>query len=241
MFRSIPSVALGAMLLVGSASVGAAQDATPAAGGASPETAVVLRDVDGNEVGSARFAEGPGGAVTVAFEVEGLTPGAHGMHVHETGLCEPSGDEPFASAGAHFNPTGVGHGEPPGMFGAPATPPDAGSRDVQAFATPDGGVGTPDILATAPVVGSPEAAGGHAGDLGNITADDAGSAVGSITTDRFTLSAGPATLADEDGSALIVHADPDDLATDPGGDSGGRIVCGVVFPPAGGAAATPTS
>ncbi len=62
-------------------------------------------------------------------------------------------------------------------------------------------------------------------------------------TDRFTLSPGPASLFDEDGSALVIHADPDDQVTDPTGNSGGRIVCGVIAPPQDGATpvATPTA
>ena len=34
-------------------------------------------------------------------------------------------------------------------------------------------------------------------------------------------------LLDADGSALVVHAKPDDLMTDPSGNSGGRVACGV--------------
>ncbi len=34
-------------------------------------------------------------------------------------------------------------------------------------------------------------------------------------------------VLDADGSAMVVHANPDDLKTDPSGNSGGRIVCGV--------------
>ncbi len=46
---------------------------------------------------------------------------------------------------------------------------------------------------------------GHAGDLGNITADEEGTAELQITTDRFEL----AKLEDDDGSALVIHMDPD--------------------------------
>ena len=60
-----------------------------------------------------------------------------------------------------------------------------------------------------------------------------------IETDRFQL----AELSDADGSALVIHADRDDLQTDPSGNSGGRIVCGVIAPPQDGATpmATPAS
>lgn len=72
--------------------------------------------------------------------------------------------------------------------------------------------------------------GAHAGDLPNLEVNAAG--VGRLvgTTDRATLSDGPTTLFDADGSAIIIHAGPDDQITDPTGNSGGRIACGVIEP-----------
>jgi superoxide dismutase, Cu-Zn family len=48
------------------------------------------------------------------------------------------------------------------------------------------------------------------------------------TADRANLSAGPVSLFDADGSALIIHAAEDDQITDPTGNIGGRIDCGVI-------------
>lgn len=65
--------------------------------------------------------------------------------------------------------------------------------------------------------------GPHAGDMPNLN-------VGADGSDRtiFTLPAGTfAQLMDEDGAALVIHAGPDDYKTDPSGNSGGRIACGV--------------
>lgn len=65
--------------------------------------------------------------------------------------------------------------------------------------------------------------GPHAGDMPNLS-------VGADGRDRtiFTLPAGTfAGLLDADGASLVVHAGPDDYKTDPSGNSGGRIACGV--------------
>lgn len=78
-----------------------------------------------------------------------------------------------------------------------------------------------------PVDGATES---HAGDLGNITVGEDGTGTLEVTTDRFTLDAdGENTLADENGSALVIHANADDLQTDPSGESGDRIACAVIF------------
>ena len=68
----------------------------------------------------------------------------------------------------------------------------------------------------------------HAGDLGNITANHAGIGWMSTTTANVTLTPGPLSLLDADGSGLIIHAGPDDLHTQPTGNSGGRVACGVI-------------
>jgi superoxide dismutase, Cu-Zn family len=74
--------------------------------------------------------------------------------------------------------------------------------------------------------------GPHAGDLANLVvgADGTGRLV--VTTSRVSLArdGGAASLLDPDGSALVVHAGPDDMKTDPTGNSGARIACGVITP-----------
>jgi Cu-Zn family superoxide dismutase len=71
-------------------------------------------------------------------------------------------------------------------------------------------------------------AGPHAGDLPNLVVNGAGIGHLDATTDRVTLSPGAATLFDTNGSALIIHAGPDDQLTDPTGGSGARIACAVI-------------
>lgn len=89
--------------------------------------------------------------------------------------------------------------------------------------------------------GGPEDEDAHAGDLGNLTVEEDGTIDFEITTDRVTLVTGEEnSLADEDGSALIIHADQDDLETDPSGESGERVACGTIFQhPQGTPVATP--
>ena len=72
---------------------------------------VPLIDATGDAVGLATFTEDADG-VTVHLLIEGLSPGEHGWHLHEFGVCEPGGAEPFSSAGEHWNPTAQPHGGP---------------------------------------------------------------------------------------------------------------------------------
>lgn len=75
--------------------------------------------------------------------------------------------------------------------------------------------------------------GPHAGDLPNVTAAEDGIVAIDLTTDMISLTEGdPAYVFDADGTALVVHADPDDMVTDPAGNSGDRIACAVIEAPA---------
>jgi Cu-Zn family superoxide dismutase len=70
--------------------------------------------------------------------------------------------------------------------------------------------------------------GPHAGDLPNLTVGADGKGQLESTTQLVTLLAGPTSVFDADGSALVVHAAPDDFRTDPTGNSGARIACGAI-------------
>lgn len=70
-------------------------------------------------------------------------------------------------------------------------------------------------------------AGQHAGDLPNLIAGTDGRGTVSIDLPGITLTGGPAALFDADGAAILIHAAPDDFRTDPSGNSGARIACGV--------------
>lgn len=73
---------------------------------------------------------------------------------------------------------------------------------------------------------SPE--GPHSGDLRNLEVRPDRT----VTTIRIaplvTLGSGPNSLFHPDGTALVIHADPDDSVTDPTGNAGARIACGVI-------------
>ena len=156
--------------------------ATPASASAE------LRDVSGNRVGRARFEPATAEDVKVTVEVSGLTPGAHGIHVHEAGRCEPPD---FASAGAHFNPAGQPH----------------------------------------------HGAGGehhHAGDLPNLMVSPDGTGRGEAVLRGITMRGrGHHSLFHQNGTSILIHRDADDLKSAPSGNSGDRIACGVIAPPAG--------
>lgn len=66
----------------------------------------------------------------------------------------------------------------------------------------------------------------HAGDMPNLVADDAGALAVDVVVPGVTLGDGAET--DVLGRALVLHAKADDYATQPSGDSGARIACGVI-------------
>ncbi len=65
----------------------------------------------------------------------------------------------------------------------------------------------------------------HAGDMPSIVADAAGNATLTVTLDTIAVGTGPADIV---GKSVIVHKDPDDYKTQPTGNSGARIACGVI-------------
>lgn len=116
--------------------------------------------------------------VKVDANVEGLTPGQHGFHIHEHGDCSaPDG----ASAGAHYNPTHKKHGC---------------QDDTER----------------------------HIGDLGNISADKTGHAHYE-RIDKVIRLTGPYNIV---GKSVIVHEKADDCKSQPVGDSGKRMACGII-------------
>ena len=71
----------------------------------------------------------------------------------------------------------------------------------------------------------PDAAARHEGDMGNIEADASGNAKLDYVDHQISLGNDAKSAI---GRAVVVHAKPDDLKTQPSGDAGGRIACGVI-------------
>ena len=139
-----------------------------------------LLGADQTSYGEVIVAQGDNGLL-VNITAKGMSPGAHGVHIHETGKCE---GPDFKSAGGHWNPAGKEHG----------------------FDNPQGA---------------------HAGDFFNLDIGADGSGSLEATVPGAYLSDGENALLDADGAAFVVHEGPDDLKTDPSGESGGRLACGV--------------
>jgi Cu-Zn family superoxide dismutase len=129
----------------------------------------------GENIGSVSVAETESGLVLVTVQAIDIEPGTHGVHLHETGVCE--GD--FTSAGGHI------------------------AGDAQ-HGLIEGGA--------------------HPGDLPNAYVGDDGELAMQAFNSRITVE----SMLDADGSALIIHAGPDDYVSQPAGASGDRVACAVI-------------
>jgi len=73
------------------------------------------------------------------------------------------------------------------------------------------------------------AEGYHAGDMPNLHIPQNGDLTVEVVNANITLEKGkPNSVFDADGSAIVIHAGSDDYKSDPAGDAGGRIACGVI-------------
>ena len=76
--------------------------------------------------------------------------------------------------------------------------------------------------------GKDNPAGMHMGDMPNITVGPDGSGAIEYRVAGGSISDGATPLLDADGAAIVVHAQADDNVTDPAGNAGGRVACGVL-------------
>ncbi|MCR8657172.1 superoxide dismutase family protein [Paenibacillus endoradicis] len=143
---------------------------------------VSIINTEGKNIGTASLVQDDEN-VRIHVQAAHLTPGVHGIHIHENGLCDPPD---FKTAGGHFNPINHQHG----------------FNNEKGF---------------------------HNGDLPNIEVSSDGTVDVELVTSVVTLKKGEAnSLLKKKGTSLIIHADPDDYVTDPAGNSGARIACGVI-------------
>ena len=71
--------------------------------------------------------------------------------------------------------------------------------------------------------------GPHAGDMNNFAVRADGTARVTVTDRRVNLGTGAYSLFTDGGTSLVIHAKADDMKTDPSGNSGDRIACGVII------------
>ena len=70
--------------------------------------------------------------------------------------------------------------------------------------------------------------GPHAGDMKNFTVAADGTAKATVTDDAVTIADGPGSIFTGGGTALMIHEKADDMKSDPAGNAGTRIACGVI-------------
>jgi Cu-Zn family superoxide dismutase len=73
--------------------------------------------------------------------------------------------------------------------------------------------------------------GSHLGDMPNLVVDAAGTGTASFVLKDASLSVGARSLFPAGGTSIVIHASPDDMKTDPAGNAGARIACGVIERP----------
>lgn len=103
-------------------------------------------------------------------------------------------------------------------------------HNVAKCEAPDFATAGPHFNPTTKKHGTQNPEGPHGGDMPNLMVDKDGTAKRVLTDPRLTL--GPATDANSiwsgEGKSIVIHAAADDMKTDPSGNSGARIACGVI-------------
>ena len=76
--------------------------------------------------------------------------------------------------------------------------------------------------------GSDNPEGPHAGDMPNFRVASNGTAKGTVIAPNVTFGDGPHSIFANGGTALVIHAAPDDKKSDPAGNAGARLACGLI-------------
>ena len=168
-------------------------------------------------------------AAALAGCASGPSPAAEKVHGGAQGararLRDPAGKEVGV---ATFQPVEGGvklevkaSGLPPGKHGFHVHA--AGRCDAPDFKTAG-----PHYNPTGKQHGHDNPQGAHAGDLPNLEVGSDGSGKASFVARGLSLGQGEGTLFPSGGTSIVLHADADDGKSDPAGNSGARIACGVV-------------
>jgi len=124
----------------------------------------------------------------------------HGVLIKLSVMGIPAGDHAF-----HIH--AVGKCEPPFTSAGPHFNPDNKKHGMEA------------------------ADGAHAGDMPNLHIPPSGELIVEVANPMISLAKGqPNSVFDADGSAIVIHAGADDYKSDPAGNAGDRIACGVIVP-----------
>lgn len=199
--RSLHAVGFAALLATTAALF--PHQAAAQAGGDGAKAHAAIKDAQGKKLGDATLTQMAHGVLIVA-ELSGLPPGQHGMHIHAVAKCEPPA---FTSAGPHFNPTNHKHG-----YNAEAGPH---LGDLPNVIVAGDGKATVDVWVADLSLGDSRVA------SGTSSSDKPAGAARTASSDAYNV-------FDQGGATLIIHAKVDDYATDPAGNSGDRIACGVI-------------
>ncbi|MFN2474302.1 MAG: superoxide dismutase family protein [Sphingomicrobium sp.] len=150
----------------------------------------------------------------------GAASGTLGLAQLKNAAGQAVGTARVTRAGNDLRVAVTAEGLPPGVHGIHL-------HAVGQCAAPDFASAGPHWNPMAKQHGRDNPAGPHDGDLPNITigADGRGTLEATVSGGAHT---GAGALLDADGAALVIHAAADDLRTDPAGNSGARIACGVV-------------
>lgn len=159
------------------------------------QTPIVAKaQIFGSDItGELRLSEEQNGIVLVSLTLRGdptvLTPGLHGVHIHEKSICEENAQPRFSTAGGHFDPGPYGNSTP--------------VQDNHPY---------------------------HLGDLPNIEIDERGEGRLETVTTRVSLYESPVSIFDQDGSAIIIHQNQDEMVAEGTASQagGGRLACGVI-------------
>ncbi len=150
----------------------------------APKSVKVTMETSDARTGGTIVLVNESGGVKFVLNLANLTPGQHGIHVHQFPKCDAPD---FKTAGGHFNPTNAEHG----------------------YQNPNGH---------------------HAGDVDhNLTVGDDGMLKTSFVVKGLTLDPNAQTsVFANGGTSIMIHAGPDDMKSNPAGNSGGREACGIV-------------